>query len=39
MKNFLYALIVVSVVIIDTPDDIQICTVTGPEESQILICN
>lgn len=39
MKYLLYATIAASVVIIDTPDDIQVCTVTGLEGSQILICN
>lgn len=39
MKYFLYATIAASVVIINTPDDIQVCTVTGSEGSQIVICN
>jgi len=39
MKLFVTAFLVLSVIILDTPDDLQICTVAGNPESPTIICN
>lgn len=38
MKQLIILLFTMNVVIIDSPDDIRICTVSGTGDNQIVIC-
>ncbi len=40
MKNFtLLVFIVFNVIIVNTPDDISVCTVSGTGDFQVVVCN
>jgi hypothetical protein len=39
MKQLMVLFFVLNVVIVNTPDDIQICTVSGTGDTQIVVCN